>query len=421
MKNYNCIVIGGGFTGCAAAIAASREGLKVLLLEEGGSLGGAAIHNLVYPFMPYATTVKDENGKEKTHILSRGIFEKLVERLNEYGGLDTEYLKVILDDEVTKAGADVLFHAKLCDVIKEGNHIKAVETATSAGKMQFEADYFIDCTGDGNLLSQAQIPFQLGRKEDNLCQPMTLCFRVANIDKPVFYENKPQMQALYKEWLKAGKFTNPRENILCFNYKPIDGMIHFNTTRIVKMNPVDPFDVTRAEMEARKQVIELLDFFRENKLPGLENAKLVHSAASIGIRESRKMCGEHILTEEELKDCTKFSDAIAAGNYDIDIHSPTGAGTSHYYFPAGTWYTIPYRSLIPKKEDCDNLLAGGRCISCTHEAQASIRIMPICCTTGEAAGVAAAVACKAGKSAVQEADVSSIQKILTENGAYLGI
>lgn len=128
--------------------------------------------------------------------------------------------------------------------------------------------------------------------------------------------------------------------------------------------------------------------------------------------------GEYVLNQDDLVNCVHFDDAIAAGNYDIDIHNPEGSGTSHYYFPAGTWYTIPYRSLQP--QNADNLLVAGRCISATHEAQASVRIMPIVTTLGEAAGVAAAVAAKANVG-VKQADVKEIQRILNENGAFTGL
>ena len=156
----------------------------------------------------------------------------------------------------------------------------------------------------------------------------------------------------------------------------------------------------------------------KNNIPGFENADITMSGPQIGVRESRMIIGEHVLTVEELKACTRFPDAIAAGNYDVDIHSPDGAGTSHYYFKEGEYYTIPYRSLLPK--EAGNLLVAGRCISSTHEAQASYRIMPIVTTLGEAAGVAASVACKAGVN-VKEADVGRIQQVLRENGAFLGI
>ena len=422
--NFDVIVLGGGFTGCAAAVSAARLGRRVLLLEASGFLGGAASNNLIFPLMPYSTTVTGEDGEERRHYLSRGFLAELVNDLTASGDIrgdsqfNDEALKLLLDRKVTEAGVEVLFHATLCGVAKEGERIGSVSVATKAGVLTFNGRMFVDCTGDADLCVMAGVPTRLGREPDNLCQPMTLCFRVANVDKQAFFGSREYWRRLHKEWKEAGRFTNPREDILVFDY-PIDGVLHFNTTRVVKLNPVDPFDVTRAEMEARRQVQELLDFFRVNQVPGMERAKLMYTAPAIGVRESRMLVGEYMLTGDDLVACTKFEDAIAAGNYDIDIHNPEGSGTSHYFFPRGTWYTIPFRSLIPRRGDCGNLLVGGRCISCDHEAQASIRIIPICTTTGEAAGVGAAVAL-AQDVPVQDADTAQIRRILTENGAYTG-
>ncbi len=424
-NKYDVIVVGGGLTGCAAAVAAARMGERVLLIEAAGSLGGALSGNLIFPFMPNTTTVTDENGARHRHELSRGFLRELVDALRERGGIrgDSSYLdedvKLILDEKTAESGVTVLFHATLCGVKKEGARIVSVDAATKSGVLTFCADMFVDATGDADLCVMAGVSTRLGRPGDNLCQPMTLCFRMVNADKKTFFANRETWSRLHREWLEAGRFSNPRENILVFDY-PIDGVLHFNTTRVVKLNPVDPFDVSRAEAEARRQVRELLDFFRENQIPGLENAKLIETAASIGVRESRMLDGAYVLTGEDLVACTKFPDAIAAGNYDIDIHNPEGTGTSHYYFAEGTWYTIPYRSLTPKAEECENLLVGGRCISATHEAQASIRIMPICSTTGEAAGIAAAIARKNG-TCVQQADVTAVQSRITETGGYTGL
>ncbi|MCR4905781.1 MAG: FAD-dependent oxidoreductase [Clostridiales bacterium] len=422
---YDIAVLGGGFTGCAAAIASARQGKRVILLEASGFLGGAASNCLIFPFMCYSTPVTDENGEVHRHYLSRGILGEIVREMQATGDIrgdsqfNDEALKILLDRMTTEAGVEVLFHATLCGVKKTGNRIESLSVATKAGVLTFEAQVFVDCTGDADLCAMAKIPTTLGREPDHLCQPMTLCFRVANVDKKKFFENRPLWVRLHKEWKEAGRFTNPREDILVFDY-PMDGMLHFNTTRVVRRNPVDPFDVTKAEMEARRQVQELLNFFRANNMPGMENARLVYTAPSIGVRESRMLVGDYVLTGRDLVACVKFPDAVAAGNYDIDIHNPEGSGTSHYYFPAGTWYTIPYRSLIPKREDCVNLLVGGRCISCDHEAQASIRIIPICTTTGEAAGIGASVALD-GNGTVQDADVARIQGIIGETGGYTGL
>lgn len=414
---WDALVVGGGLTGVAAAVAARRQGLEVLLLEKAGFLGGAPGTMLINPFMPYSTTVDGQR-----FALSRGFFAELQELLREVGGyqgpgredIHEEYLKLALDRLVVREGVRVLFHATLCGVEKSGETIVALQAATKAGTLRFTARRYLDCTGDADLAVLAGCPYQLGRG-DGLCQPMTLCFRIGNVDIPVFRENRQLMQDRYKQLKAEGKIKNPRENVLVFNTL-VDGMLHFNTTRVVRHNPVDPLDVTRAEMAAREQMFEICHFLRE-QVPGFEHSQLVYSAGEIGVRESRKIVGEYVLTQEDLVACTKFPDRIAAGNYDIDIHNPEGSGTSHYYFAPGTWYTIPYRSLLPLK--AGNLLVAGRCISATHEAQASIRILPIVATLGQAAGVATAVSLRAGV-APREADVAEIQRILTREGAFIG-
>lgn len=422
MKNYDVIIIGGGFAGCAAALAASRNGCKVLLIEQSGALGGAANTCLINPFMPNRTKIHKENGETEILELSRGIFAEICERLKSMDAITgnrfhEEYLKLILDDMLEEAGVDVLFHSTLCDVSVENEKLTDVTVITKSGKISFSAKQYIDCTGDADLAVMSGCPYHLGRESDNLCQPMTLCFRIANVDEDEFFtpECNEQRQAIYKRWQAEGKTSNPRENILLFR-TTVKGVVHFNTTRVVRKNPVDPFDVSWAEREARRQMYDIYRMLKE-ELPSFRDAQIISSAAWIGARESRMIDGEHLLNEEELKNCTVFPDAIAAGNYDIDIHNPEGSGTSHYYFPDGEYYTIPYRSLVPK--NIDNLLVAGRCISSTHEAQASYRIMPIVCCLGEAAGVGASVAVKNGCTP-RDADIKEIQKILLDNGAFLG-
>ena len=419
-KTWDLIVVGGGLTGVAAAVSARRQGLQnVLLIEQAGFLGGAPGTLLINPFMPYSTTVDGQRFE-----LSRGFFSELRRLLQEVGGyqdggrekedIHEEYLKLALDRLVTREGVQPLFHATLCGVRKKGETVEAVQVVTKAGVLTFAGRCFIDCTGDADLAVMAGCPYHLGR-EDGLCQPMTLCFRIGNVDIPTFQKNRQAMQEKYKQLQAEGKIKNPRENVLIFSTL-VDGVLHFNTTRVVKHNPTDPFDVTEAEMIAREQMFEMYYFLRDN-CPGFEKSQLLYSAGSIGARESRMIDGEYLLTQEDLVGCVKFEDAIAAGNYDIDIHNPEGSGTSHYYFPAGTWYTIPYRALQPK--NADNLLVAGRCVSTTHEAQASIRIMPIVATLGQAAGVAAAQAVKAGVG-VKEIDVKALQEALRQGGAFIG-
>ena len=250
-------------------------------------------------------------------------------------------------------------------------------------------------------------PFHVGRETDRLCQPMTLCFRMGGVDKEKYYANKSQINPLYQQFQREGKIKNLREDVLIFNNLN-DGVLHFNSTRIVRKDPTDPFDVTQAEIEAREQVFELYEFLKNN-IEGFEHCRVLSTALQIGTRESRMIDGEYTLCAEDLLALTKFEDAIVAGNYDIDIHNPEGSGTSHHYFKPGEWYTIPYRCLIPR--GVNNMLVAGRCISTTHEAQASVRIMPIVANIGEAAGVAIGVAAKSHAD-TRNVEVVQVQRIL---------
>lgn len=415
MKKFDVLVAGTGFAGTAAAISAARGGKKVILFDKFNAPGGAAAVNLVTPFMPYWTINKERNKRE---YLTGGIFSEIVGKLRELGAMEgddkfsDEYLKLVLNRMIKEAGVTVLYHAYLKDVEKEGKSIKSVTVSALGQDIKIAADTFIDATGDGVLSYLAGCSFMLGRNGDNLCQPMTLCFRAANVDVGRFYAEMPEMQKLYKEKQSSGEIRNPRENILTF-VVPAKGIIHFNTTRVVKLNPTDPFDVTEAEFAAREQVFELFDLLKAS-FSSMKDADLIMTAAGIGVRESRMIEGEHILTANDLKECTKFPDSVARGNYDIDIHNPEGTGTSHYYFAPGEYYTIPYRSLTVK--DADNLLVAGRCISADHEAQASIRIMPICASTGEAAGIAASLA-PGGR--VKEVDIKALREKLKTAGALI--
>lgn len=222
-------------------------------------------------------------------------------------------------------------------------------------------------TGDAELSMLAGCEYKLGREKDELCQPMTLCFRLGGVDKKKYHENRSMM---------------------------------------------DPFEITEAEIEAREQVFELHKFLKEN-IPGFEDSRVLSTALQIGIRESRKIVGEYTLTEEDLLALRHFDDAIAVANYAIDIHNPEGTGTRWCEFENGQWYEIPYRCLIPK--NMDNLLVAGRCISSTHEAQSSYRIMPFCAELGQAAGTAVAMARRNG-TGVRDVDVKQVQEILRGEG-----
>lgn len=409
-------------SGVAAAISAAREGLSVLIFDKSNCFGGSAVNCLVQPFMPYAVNVNSKEVK-----LTQGIFKEIGERLKEYNsfeprthkrGYDTyfhdEYLKLVLNRMVTESGAEILFHANLVSAEAEKGKVKSVTLSCRGVLYHFEADYFIDATGDANLSYMSGCSFRLGRDGDNLCQPMTLCFRLINVDTKNV--DRAEINKKYCELKAEGKITNPREDVLIFP-SLLEGVLHFNTTRIVKLNSTDIFDLTKAEIQAREQVFEIYDFLKSN-FEAFKNSELVMTANEIGVRESRMIDGEYMLTGEDLLQMKRFDDTIALGNYDIDIHNPEGTGTTHHYFGSSEYYNIPYRCLIPK--GFDNLLVAGRCISVDHEAQASVRVMNIVSCIGHACGEAAALAFKTN-STTKEIDVKTLQKNLVKHGATINV
>ncbi len=364
-------------------------------------------NSLVYPFMRHIT----DCGKTK---INDGIFTEIKERKKIYGDTSWGPYKFVFDDMAEEAGVDVLFHSHMYDVITADRQVKAVKLSTRSGNIEVEADFFIDASGDGNLIAMAGCDFQLGREQDGLCQPMTTCFRVGGADIKQFRKDLPYLQETYTRLRKEGKINNPREDILFFCGLG-EGIIHFNTTRVVMHNPTDAVDMSRAEITARKQIYEMMCFLREHS-KAFENATLLSVADGIGVRESRKLKGVHVLTAEELRNFVEFEDTIACGNYGIDIHSPDGTGTVQYHLKPGEFYRIPYRSLLPK--EYDNMLVAGRCLSATHEAHSAVRIMPICASLGEGAGVAAAQAKNSGKN-MHTVDIQAIRAKLKEKGAKL--
>lgn len=420
MKKYDVIVAGGGFAGVAAAIAARREGASVLLIEKGNCLGGAASHALVNPFMNMGTRLVYQGKNISAYGgIFRRIHKKLLDR-DAMGGTGNdgfleEELKLILNRMVIEAGVELLYHATVFAVKTDGERICSLSLATRGQNLDAAADFFIDCTGDAQIAYLAGCPCHLGRDGDNLCQPMTLCFRIGNVDMEKFLKSRARLKEAHKKALEEGALSNPRENILLFEY-PIKNVLHMNTTRIIKLDPTNPEELTRAEIIGREQVFEIYEFMKKHA-DGLENSFIMSTAAEIGIRESRMIDGDYLLTGEDCKSCKKFDDAISACNYCIDIHNPEGTGTEIYDFKDGEFYTIPYRSLIPK--GVSNMLVAGRCISSDHTAQASYRVMPSVCCIGEAAGIAAGIAFKNGGRA-REISINELQQKIISYGGYIG-
>ncbi len=404
------LVAGGGPAGLAAAVAAARRGAETLLIERYGFLGGMATAGLVNPFMGWHAGGKPLVG---------GIFQEMLDLMAAAGGygcerqptaFDAEVLKLVADQLCQQARVEVRLHTLVIGAHVEDGSIACVATESKSGGEEPAADIYVDCTGDADLAFLAGVPCDEGRDGDHLTQPMTLNFRMANVDVEHMAPRK-EINRLFDAAKAEGRVTCPRENVLLF-YALNPGVVHFNTTRVTGLRATSAADLTAAEFEGRQQAHELARFLAAD-VPGFEHAYLQQCAAQIGVRESRRIRGHYALTGEDVVDARKFPDGIARSNYPIDIHSPTGAGTVIRSVPEGDHYEIPYRCLLPL--GVDNLLVAGRCISSTHEAQSSLRIMPTCFAMGEAAGVAAVMAAERGI-APAEVPPEELREALREQG-----
>jgi hypothetical protein len=417
MKAYDIVVVGGGPGGCAAAVAAARNGAKVALIERYGFLGGMATAALVNPWMPTGTTLEREvvagfYGEVRDALRAR---EAARGQGEVRGGrtFDEEDLKVVLDEMMKAASVDVWFHTYFISAKTARGRIRSIRVVNKSGEVVLTGKLFIDATGDADLSTRAGASVEQGRAADGRVQPMTLCFRVGGVDMAKFETVRKDINRIYREERAKRPWLNPRGDVLIFG-SAHPNTLHFNTTRVSK-NPVDAKELSAAEMEGRAQVQEMVAFLRA-KIAGFENAYLDHTACQIGVRESRRVVGEYVLTVEDVLEARKFTDGIARGAYPVDIHSPTDGTTDLRQLKIGTSYEIPYRSLVPR--GMLNLLVASRCISSTHEAHSSLRVMPIVMAIGQAAGAAAALCVKSGRTP-RRVSARELRKLLIAQGADL--
>ncbi len=431
VRHWDVIVAGGGPGGVPAAVAAARNGARVLLIEGYGFLGGMATAGLVLPYMKYSAggtiivrglfgeflDLMEENGATKRMSFTD---EELI-RLNtfttdleERAHFDDELMKCLLDRFVLDAGVDLLLHARVVGVLGRSGGIEAVRVFHKGGIEDLSADLFIDSTGDGDLGAWGGAPVEIGREADNACQPMTTSFRMAGVDMNRIPDGA-EVNRLFDRAKAAGELHNPRENILKF-YTIRPDVMHFNSTRVIGKTALDGWSMTEAEIEGRRQVHELARFLI-GKVPGFENAWLMKTGIQIGVRESRRIMGTYVLNADDVIQGRKFDDGVASGSYAIDIHNPSGTGTRMHYLDWGIYYQIPWRCLVPSR--VDNLIVASRCVSATHEAHSSLRVMPTVWAIGQAGGTAAAM-CVHDSVRPSRLDAASLRKRLVGQGAYLG-
>ncbi|MDD3077771.1 MAG: FAD-dependent oxidoreductase [Paludibacter sp.] len=422
-NKYDIIVCGGGPSGVAAAIAAARRGAKTLLIERYGFCGGMSTSALVNPWSGQEYVDPETN---KRGSLIEGVFKEVVLKMHTNGGFgtslapsafDEELLKYIYDTLLSDAGVHVRYHSYVQSVQKEGDRIASIGIASKEGIEVFCAQNFIDCTGDADVAAMAGVPFEVGRQEDGLTQAMTVSFRMGNVDKEDmiatgnFRAARALVEPYFQKALSKGELHYPYRNFIHFYDYPRPNILHFNMTRITEVSGLSAIDLTKAEIEGRRQAF-LIGNWLIKSTPWFKNAYIEKIACQVGVRETRHIKGLYTITSEDIIKGQKFTDGIARSRYFIDIHNPTGAidiqqipgekGAVKPNFgpPPGDYYEIPFRSLL--NNVCPNVIVPCRALSATHEAAAAIRVMATMHAIGEAAGIAVA------ESVRQNTDVLSI-------------
>lgn len=408
------LVCGGGCAGLAAALAAARNGADTLLIERAGFAGGI-ITSVGLPFFDGIAHIKDKR------IVVRGIALELLTKSGVILADDNhvtshnpvirniERFKLLADQLITaEKNLRVLYHSVACGVTMDGERIAEVLVANKAGIMRVRAKTVIDCTGDGDVAHWSGAPMEQNAE----VQPLTLHFRIGHV-KPA--------KDLRKRCLAALEGAQARGELPMF-YGPgimfmfADDEIYIHAVR-VPANPVDPHDFTRAEMQGRKDVWAMFEAWKKD-VAEFKDAYFISSGPCIGVRESRRLVGQHVLTEEEVMQTRPFDDAIATGCWYLDLHpNKATIGSANDFKPEKVQpepYDIPYRSLLPRK--VSNLLVAGRCHSATRMAHSSTRVSVTAMAMGQAAATAAALAVKQ-KQSPQEVDGKTLREMLRRQGA----
>ena len=426
---YDVLIVGGGPAGIAAAVSASRLGAKTILIEKYGFLGGMASAGMVGSFCGFFTS-----GPKKQLVVG-GVGRDLVKQLADHSGItgklesaassriaqyryNPEVFKYVAETMVLAADVEILFHTIVVETIcNEEGLITGIILENKSGKSAVLGKIFIDGTGDGDIAVKAGAYYEIGDK-NGVTQSMTTMFRLTNSDY-----NKAKKIDLNE--LRA-KLENRKSRCL-YKLERVDGvmattipkgMINANVTGISKFSALDAKELTKAEIEGRRQVFEYLRFLREN-LPGFENAEIAVIGTQIGVRETRRILGDYVLNEKEVLKGTKFENGIALGAWPVELHdSESGRIKWEFLEKEDDYYSIPIECLIPKKTK--NVIVAGRCISTTHIAQASTRVIAQSFATGEAAGVMAAQ-CIDAKCKPAVVNKETVKKTLIKNGAILNL
>jgi ribulose 1,5-bisphosphate synthetase/thiazole synthase len=427
---YEVAVLGGGPAGIAAAVAAARAGRRTLLIERYGFLGGMGTAAGVTNFCGLHANVYGEMRR-----VVQGIASELLDRIDRLGGLnaphlilgkilaqayDTAAYKIAADDLLAHHRVDILFHALGAGVVMhDERRINALMVETKAGRQAVLAEIFVDASGDGDLAAWAGARFEVGDSKGSMLYP-SMMFRLNGIDPERAGEAWRTIPKLMEQAEAAGTHHFPRKAAIV---RPQRSQIEWrvNFTQLARadgaaINGLEPDDLTRGEIEGRKQAVNAFNFLRT--VPGFEKSYIVDLPPQLGIRETRRVIGGYMLSGEDVLGCAAFEDSIGVNGWPMESHV---AGDVIFKFPpipqSRGFNELPYRMLVP--EGIDNLLVAGRCASMTHDGQSAARVSGACFAMGEAAGTAAALAL-GGNTIPRDIAVDKLQNQLRQQGAFLG-
>ena len=425
------LVLGGGPAGIAAAASAAAAGRQVLLVERYGFLGGMGTAAGVTNFCGLHGNVHGEM-KRVVH----GVADELLQRIDALGGLnephaifgrtlaqayDGAVYKCAADELLLGRGAKLLFHALAAGVVMhdDGQHIAALLVETRSGRRAIRAQLFIDASGDGDLSAWAGAPWDKGDAQGDMLYP-TLMFRVAGVDDARAGEAWREVGPRMLEAQRSGRHRFARQGAILRPMKHA-GEWRVNVTQIRNdaghaMDGTDALQLSAGEVEGRRQVREFFAFLR-TEMPGFENAYLLEIAPQVGIRETRRVRGQAVLRGEDVLGCANFDDTIGVNAWPLEQHV---AGDVKWSWPSEQsrgFNQLPWRMLLPQR--VGNLLVAGRCAAMDAVAQSAARVSGGCFVMGEAAGLGAALALRAG-CAPADIDVAALQTALEQQGAYLG-
>ena len=452
-KEFDIVVLGAGPGGLAAALAAARNGAKVLLVDKNGYLGGNMTLGL--PLLGFL----DKDGRTVIKGIAQEFIDDLRAYKTPYGAAASSHLACPLHNSVTlydheifkfvalrkvmEAGVEILLHTELYSVNVDNRTLRSIELSGKGWRITVKAKIFIDGTGDGDLAYMAGASYAKGQKDTGVLQPPTLMFTLRGVDTDKlidfiaadpeqmeqcvsmevgkgydadFFRKNPNyvlvgLRKLFMQLKAEGKLPIDRDNLICIQ-SLLPDEVHLNCTRHLGTDGSDVFSLTHAEIEGYLQIEKFVEMLRKH-VPGFENGYISQIYPTMGIRESRRFKGISELTEENVLRGDIGEDTIGIGSYIVDIHMGDGSGTIIKRIPP---YGLPYG--ITVSSEIEGLMFAGRCASMDAVAMSSARVMPICMAMGEGAGVGAALAVKQGISP-KDVDVQEIRSILLKSNVLL--